>query len=74
MKFAICLLGYTQPCRTEVVAEKVETAFYTADESLVWVLLQAQRPEHLVDYLHRAAQLPAGRRENEDVIHKADIE
>ena len=57
-----------------MVAEKVETAFYTADEILVWVLLQAQRPEHLVDYLHRAAQLPAGRRENEDVIHKADIE
>ena len=57
-----------------MVAQKVEAALDPADEGLVGVLLQIERLQRLVDHLHRAAQLPAGRRENEDVVHEADVE
>src|SRR5207237_7008664 len=40
-----------------------------ADERLVGVLLQPEHPQRLVDDLHRTAQLPAGRSEDENVVH-----
>ena len=36
------------------------------------MLLKAERSERLVDHLHRTAQLPAGARKNENVVHEAD--
>jgi len=38
-----------------MVAEKVEAAFNPADEGLVGVLLQIERPQHLVDGFHGIA-------------------
>jgi len=57
-----------------MVAKEVETSFYPADERLVRVLLQSQRPQYLVDRLHRPAQLPARWRKNKKAIHEPDIE
>ncbi len=51
-----------------MVAKTVEAAFDPADESLVWVFLQPERPQHLIDGLHRTTQLPACRGENESVL------
>src|ERR1043166_2277716 len=54
------------------LAEKVEAALDPADEGFGRMLLKAERSERLVDHLHRTAQLPAGARKNENVVHEAD--
>jgi hypothetical protein len=56
-----------------MIAEEAEATFDPADESLVWVFLQTERPNIWLTHLHCAAQLPAGRGEDEDVVHEADM-
>ena len=57
-----------------MVAEKIKTARNPADEGLVGMLVQAQHAKDRVYRGHGVAQLPAGRRENQNVVHKANIE
>jgi hypothetical protein len=74
MKLAIVFFGHGQSGWAEMIAEEIEATFDFADEDFVDVLFQTGRRQCLVDRLHRTAQMPAGRGEDENVVHEADIE
>lgn len=57
-----------------MVAKKIKAFLNPPDKGLGRMFLQLQSHEVFVECLHRPAQLPACRRENQDVVHIAYIE
>lgn len=57
----------------KVVAQKIETFFYPANEGLIGVFLQFQCTQTLIQPLYRPAVVPARFAQDQDIAHVADV-
>jgi hypothetical protein len=62
------IFGHRQPFSIEVVAKEIKTFLNPPDERLVEMLGQIQRRQPFVDGPNSSPQLPARRREHQNVV------